>query len=515
MEDIFSVVWRGLAIGLFVSAPMGPVGILCIQRTLVKGRMTGLYTGVGAAISDFIYCLLTGFGLAFIEDFLEKNQNVIQLIGSFVLIAFAVYLFRKAPVQRKRRHEVESGSPGKDILGGFLFTFSNPLILFLIIGLFARFQFLGPGYDAFHYVIGYIAIVAGAMGWWWVVTYFVDKLRGVFNERTLKLINRGIGIVILIFALVGIVTGVGSMTASAAVRGADGLPSDSAMSVVPDRICFKTAATGRKSGWQLRLEGKAGRFVDLIMTPRITPEDPDPLYDSGRMPVEYDLGIYDESGKTLAELRKASGIPRGECSWKLTRNGDDWTLCWGAHHPDHGLRFKCPPFVLTGASYGIPKENPDFVSEGEVLPIYDFGVRGSAPSEYREEERENEERPDEEGERPASAWPDLAGIWTLHDYELDTDLLENGGDYVLEARKSTEGYEMIYHSGAVICPGSWKKGRVKAYLATRPGGVSYNVRWVDPEGGILGNGMASLDVYSGALVFQFPNRNAKIRFIRL
>ena len=88
IESLFYMIWRGFAIGVLISAPMGPVGILCIQRTLDKGRRTGLYTGVGAAISDLIYCLLTGFGLSFIEDFIERNQNIIQLIGSAVLIAF-------------------------------------------------------------------------------------------------------------------------------------------------------------------------------------------------------------------------------------------------------------------------------------------------------------------------------------------------------------------------------------------------------------------------------------------
>ena len=88
------MIWRGLAIGILISAPMGPVGILCIQRTLAKGRATGFHTGIGAAFSDLFYCLLTGFGLSFIESFIEHNQNIIQLIGSAVLIGFAYPFFR-------------------------------------------------------------------------------------------------------------------------------------------------------------------------------------------------------------------------------------------------------------------------------------------------------------------------------------------------------------------------------------------------------------------------------------
>lgn len=213
-ESLIYMIWRGVAIGVLVSAPMGPVGILCIQRTLDKGRRTGLYTGVGAAISDLIYCLLTGFGLSFIEEFLEKNQNIIQLLGSAVLIGFGVYLFKKNPARDLKTPTLQEVSTKKNILGGFLFTFSNPLILFLIIGLFARFNFLVPEIKFYNYVVGYIAIFAGALGWWWVVTFFIDKVRAHFNLRSMWLINRIIGGIIMLFAIVGVVGAISNLVSS-------------------------------------------------------------------------------------------------------------------------------------------------------------------------------------------------------------------------------------------------------------------------------------------------------------
>lgn len=209
IESLFYMIWRGIAIGILISAPMGPVGILCIQRTLDKGRRPGFYTGVGASISDLFYCLLTGFGLSFIQEFIERNQNVIQLIGSAVLIGFSIYLFRKNPASSlKPATQPEPISPQKNILGGFLFTFSNPLILFLIIGLFARFNFPVPDVKFYHYIVGYISICVGAIAWWWFVTYAIDKVRAHFNVRSMWLINRIIGIIILLFAIVGIATGI-------------------------------------------------------------------------------------------------------------------------------------------------------------------------------------------------------------------------------------------------------------------------------------------------------------------
>lgn len=213
LESIFYMMWRGIAIGILISAPMGPVGILCIQRTLSKGRSTGFHTGIGAALSDLFYCLLTGFGLSFIESFIERNQNIIQLIGSAVLVAFAFYLYKKNPAGSLRTPaEEEKSSPRKEILGGFLFTFSNPLILFLIIGLFARFNFLMPEIKPYHYLVGFIFIFAGALLWWWVVTWSVDKVRVHFNLRSMWLINRIISGVITIFAIVGIVSSILQMT---------------------------------------------------------------------------------------------------------------------------------------------------------------------------------------------------------------------------------------------------------------------------------------------------------------
>jgi len=211
MGDIFYMLWRGIAIGILVSAPMGPVGMLCIQRTLNKGRMAGLFTGLGAALSDLLYCLLTGFGLSFIEEFLERNQDIIQLIGSAVLIGFGLYIFRQNPSKRLKKAPDAATSHKTDFISGFLFTFSNPLILFLIIGLFARFNFLMPEIRFYHYIIGFLFIIAGAVLWWYLVTLFVDKVRAHFNLRSMWLINRIIGSIILIFAAFGIATSIINM----------------------------------------------------------------------------------------------------------------------------------------------------------------------------------------------------------------------------------------------------------------------------------------------------------------
>lgn len=212
MEALIYMILKGLAIGVIISAPMGPIGILCIQRTLNKGRWAGFYTGVGAALSDIFYCLLTGFGLSFVEEFIEQHQDTIQFLGSLVLIGFGIYLFKKNPTKQLKKPDSPAISLiKKDILTGFLFTFSNPLILFLIIGLYAQFNFMHPDFAFYHYIIGFLFIFLGALIWWYVVTFFVDKVRAHFNLRSMWLINRVIGSIILLFAAVAIASSISSL----------------------------------------------------------------------------------------------------------------------------------------------------------------------------------------------------------------------------------------------------------------------------------------------------------------
>ena len=186
---------------------MGPIGILCIQRTLNSGRNSGFFTGVGAAASDLFYCLLVGLGISFVTDFIADHVNLLQIVGSVILIVYALYMIFHNPVSQIKENIDQRDDRLRDIMTGFLFTLSNPLIMFLIIPLFARFSFPLPEYRFYHIIIGYASIVLGALLWWSVITFFVDKVRTHFNIRSMWLINRIIGSIILILSLYGLVTG--------------------------------------------------------------------------------------------------------------------------------------------------------------------------------------------------------------------------------------------------------------------------------------------------------------------
>lgn len=215
---IFTIIW-GFFIGVLVSAPMGPTGILVIQRTLNKGRLPGLLTGLGASLSDFFYAVISVFFLGLVVDWLEQYKSTLQFAGSLFIALYAIYLWRSNPASGlgAKDKTAELMSPRmrasgilKNFFSGFGITISNPLIIFFYIALFARTNFLFEA-DAEHwwlYIIGFACLVAGAFCWWMLITWAIDKVRNNFGPRTLRIINRSIAGIMFGIALVGCANGI-------------------------------------------------------------------------------------------------------------------------------------------------------------------------------------------------------------------------------------------------------------------------------------------------------------------
>lgn len=205
LEAIFDILWKGFVIGVIVSAPLGPVGVLCIQRTLNKGRWYGFMTGIGAALSDIFYALLTGYGMSFVLEYINRNIFYLQLFGSVLLLVFGIYTFRSNPVHSIRPASASRGSYFHNFITAFAVTLSNPLIIFLFIGLFARFAFISGDSVPLQAFIGYLGIATGALVWWFGITYFVNKVRKQFNVRGIWILNRVIGAIVVIVSVCGVV----------------------------------------------------------------------------------------------------------------------------------------------------------------------------------------------------------------------------------------------------------------------------------------------------------------------
>lgn len=200
---ILDLLIKGFIIGVVVSAPLGPVGVLCIQRTLNKGRWYGFVTGLGAALSDIIYALITGYGMSFISDIISRHIFLFQWLGSVMLFLFGLYTFRSNPVRSLRPVSTTKGTYLHNFVTAFFVTISNPLIIFLFIGLFARFAFADPSYLIHEQISSYFAIALGALTWWFTITYGVNKVRKRFDLRGIWMINRVVGVVVMVVSVIG------------------------------------------------------------------------------------------------------------------------------------------------------------------------------------------------------------------------------------------------------------------------------------------------------------------------
>lgn len=200
--DILSLMFKGILIGILASAPMGPVGVLCIQRTLNKGRWYGFVTGIGASVSDIIYALITGLGMSFVMEFIERGSNLfyLQISGSIMLLAFGLYCFKSNPTKKMHLSGKQKGSLVHNGVTAFFVTFSNPLIIFLFMGCYAQLAFVVPNHPL-EMCVGYVSIVLGALLWWFGLTWLIDKIRGNFTTGGIVIINRVIGASVIVFSI--------------------------------------------------------------------------------------------------------------------------------------------------------------------------------------------------------------------------------------------------------------------------------------------------------------------------
>lgn len=201
--DILDVMIKGILIGIIASAPMGPVGVLCVQRTLNKGRWYGFVTGIGAAASDIIYALITGLGMSFIMDLITEPQTLffLRIFGSIMLLGFGIYCWRSDPTKKIHISGKQKGTLVHNGVTAFFVTFSNPLIIFLFMATYAQFSFIIPDHPL-EMLLGYLCIVAGALMWWYGLTWLIDTVRAKFDNNGIILINKIIGGLVIAFSVI-------------------------------------------------------------------------------------------------------------------------------------------------------------------------------------------------------------------------------------------------------------------------------------------------------------------------
>lgn len=193
---------RGLALGLAIAAPVGPVGVLCIRRTLAEGRLAGLVSGLGAATADACYGLVAAFGLTFISSRLIDWQDAIRLAGGL----FLLYLGAKtlaAPVTEPPAAGLAVQPAARGLLGNYtstlVVTLTNPMTILAFAAIFAGLGTAGGDYAAAALLV--LGVFSGSALWWLALSSAFGLLRGRVTPAGLRWVNRISGLIILGFGL--------------------------------------------------------------------------------------------------------------------------------------------------------------------------------------------------------------------------------------------------------------------------------------------------------------------------
>lgn len=195
---------RGMILGFSIAAPVGPIGVLCMRRTLAVGRAAGLVSGLGAATADAIYGCVAGFGLTFVSNLLIGQQVWFRLVGGLFLCCLGIRTFGARPAERA------ASAAHRGLLGAYTSTFfltlTNPLTILFFAAIFAGMGAAGAG-------AGYMAagalvagVFVGSALWWVLLSSAVSLLRTQFNAHRLQWLNRLSGIVILAFGLAALLS---------------------------------------------------------------------------------------------------------------------------------------------------------------------------------------------------------------------------------------------------------------------------------------------------------------------
>ena len=196
---------RGLLIGFSIAAPVGPIGLLCIRRTLAEGRAAGLVSGLGAATADALYGAVAGFGLTFVAEFLAEQRVWLRLVGGLFLLYLGARTFLGEPAERP------AAAGGFGLIGAYAstlaLTLTNPTTILSFAAIFAGLGIAGAsgasaGYRAAGLLV--LGVLLGSALWWCLLSGGVGLFRGRVTPRGLRWVNRGSGAIILGFGLLAL-----------------------------------------------------------------------------------------------------------------------------------------------------------------------------------------------------------------------------------------------------------------------------------------------------------------------
>lgn len=192
---------RGLSAGLIIAAPVGPVNVLCIQRTLERGWKSGLLSGLGAALADTCYGSIAGFGISLVIQFLIGEKFWFRLIGGLLLMGVGAWYYRKPPISLGGGKA--DPADHSDLVSTFLLTAANPTTVLSFLAVLATLG-LGERRTLPETALLVAGIFCGSMTWWLILVGGTSLLRDAVTNRAMGWMNRVAGIAIGCFGLVNV-----------------------------------------------------------------------------------------------------------------------------------------------------------------------------------------------------------------------------------------------------------------------------------------------------------------------
>lgn len=196
MLSAFEILIRGIILGLIVSVPLGPIGIILINRTIKRGVMSGVCSGLGLGVADVLQAVVAGLGLTLIIGFIREQRYALSISAGIVIIAAGVKVFFSNPIRDLRNRDHAGKSLWRDFYTVFILSITNPYTVLIFVAFFSGFPVkadIKPGMIPFILIPG---IFIGTMAWWTTLSWIVGRFREKIRLRVLFRINRIAGIII-------------------------------------------------------------------------------------------------------------------------------------------------------------------------------------------------------------------------------------------------------------------------------------------------------------------------------
>jgi len=202
MISALEILLKGILLGLAVSMPLGPIGIILINRTIKRGLLSGFFSGLGLATADTLLAALAALGFTVIIGFLKAERFIITLIAGLIIAGIGLKVFLSNTVKDLRNREKANKSLWRDYYSVFVLSISNPYTIFIFVAFFSGVHINGnvrPEIAPFFLIPG---VLIGAITWWFFLSYFVSRFKKKIRLRVIVRVNKVAGIVIIVLGII-------------------------------------------------------------------------------------------------------------------------------------------------------------------------------------------------------------------------------------------------------------------------------------------------------------------------